>query len=96
MTFFSKLSCCIEGLHSLLMPFSWQHTYVPVLPAKMIELCEAPTPYIIGLLNDTENLKSQLDKFTEVRLPFTPLIIIISSLIKQRSLDLGFFLTLNC
>ncbi|KAK6645425.1 hypothetical protein RUM43_001702 [Polyplax serrata] len=44
-----KLSSCIEALQSTLLPFSWQHTYIPVLPVHLLEMCEAPTPYVIGL-----------------------------------------------
>uniref|UniRef100_A0A1B6EAM3 UDENN domain-containing protein n=1 Tax=Clastoptera arizonana TaxID=38151 RepID=A0A1B6EAM3_9HEMI len=46
----SRLSACIEGLQAALYPFHWQHTLVPVVPSNMIDLCHAPTPYIIGLL----------------------------------------------
>lgn len=46
---FRKLSSCIEALQSTLLPFSWQHTYIPVLPVHLLEMCEAPTPYVIGL-----------------------------------------------
>ncbi|XP_046383178.1 uncharacterized protein LOC124153845 [Ischnura elegans] len=46
----SKLSSCIEALQSVLYPFSWQHTFIPVLPAPMLDICHAPTPYIIGVL----------------------------------------------
>ncbi|XP_071441310.1 uncharacterized protein [Hetaerina americana] len=46
----SKLSSCIEALQSALYPFSWQHTFIPILPAPMLEICSAPTPYIIGVL----------------------------------------------
>uniref|UniRef100_A0A1B6L405 UDENN domain-containing protein n=1 Tax=Graphocephala atropunctata TaxID=36148 RepID=A0A1B6L405_9HEMI len=46
----SKLSSCIEGLCAALYPFHWQHTLVPIVPCTMLDLCQAPTPYVIGLL----------------------------------------------
>lgn len=46
----SKLSMCIEGLCASLYPFHWQHTLVPLVPSTMVDLCHAPTPYVIGLL----------------------------------------------
>ncbi|XP_046688220.1 DENN domain-containing protein 2B-like, partial [Homalodisca vitripennis] len=46
----SKLSSCIEGLCASLYPFHWQHTLVPIVPCTMLDLCQAPTPYVIGLL----------------------------------------------
>ncbi|XP_034235043.1 DENN domain-containing protein 2A-like [Thrips palmi] len=46
----SKLSACVDALQSILFPFVWQHTFIPVLPANMLDICQAPTPYIIGVL----------------------------------------------
>ncbi|EEB15446.1 DENN domain-containing protein 2A, putative [Pediculus humanus corporis] len=54
-----KLSTCIEALQSTLLPFCWQHTCIPVLPIHLLEICEAPTPYVIGLLK-TENVHKSL------------------------------------
>lgn len=60
----SKLSGCIEGLQAALYPFHWQHTLVPIVPSSMLDVCEAPTPYIIGLLK-------QKDVNREPSLPLT-------------------------
>ena len=57
---FSTLTTCIHSLHALLYPFVWQHTFVPVLPASMIEVVCAPTPYILGILT---SLQPQLQQF---------------------------------
>ncbi|RZF33591.1 hypothetical protein LSTR_LSTR009047 [Laodelphax striatellus] len=46
----SKLSVCIEGLQSALFPFHWQHTLVPILPSVLMDVCHAPTPYLIGII----------------------------------------------
>lgn len=48
--FCSKLSACVDALQSILFPFVWQHTFIPVLPSNMLDICQAPTPYIIGVL----------------------------------------------
>ncbi|XP_060565637.1 uncharacterized protein LOC132724716 isoform X2 [Ruditapes philippinarum] len=45
----SKLSSTIHAIVSLLYPFSWQHTFIPVLPSDMIDVVCSPTPYIIGI-----------------------------------------------
>jgi len=44
------LSLCIEAVQSMLYPFVWQHTLVPILPKAMSEIAAAPTPYIMGIL----------------------------------------------
>lgn len=44
------LTNTIQAFEKLLYPFSWPHTFVPVLPSYLIEMCEAPTPYIVGLM----------------------------------------------
>lgn len=43
-----------------MLPYS---TYIPVLPSYLIEMCEAPTPYIIGLMR---SCKSELAKYRGV------------------------------
>ena len=48
----NTLSTCIHSITSLLYPFSWQHTLVPILPQSMIDVCGSPTPYILGIVND--------------------------------------------
>ena len=45
-----QLMLVSETLTSLLLPFSWQHVYVPILPARLgLNYLDAPTPYIMGL-----------------------------------------------
>jgi len=50
---FGLLSTCVEAVQSMLYPFVWQHTLVPVLPGTMSEIASAPTPYVMGLLQST-------------------------------------------
>ena len=54
-----------ECINSLLFPFRWQHTYVPILPASLLHFLDAPVPFIMGLQpgNDDENL---FDIFSKV------------------------------
>lgn len=51
--FLRLLSTCVEAVQSMLYPFVWQHTLVPVLPGTMSEIASAPTPYVMGLLQST-------------------------------------------
>ena len=41
-----------QGLLSLMFPFSWLHTYIPVLPLNQIDYLDSPTPYVIGVLSN--------------------------------------------
>jgi hypothetical protein len=45
----AKLSSVILGLHSLISPFSWCHTLIPVLPANLWEILDTPIPILVGL-----------------------------------------------
>lgn len=56
---FNKLMVVSECITALLFPFSWQHVYVPILPASLYHFLDAPVPFIMGLhaQNDTGLLK---------------------------------------
>ena len=47
------LSLCSSAVVSLLYPFTWQHIFVPLLPAAMLEYACAPQPYILGVSPET-------------------------------------------
>lgn len=47
---------------SLIYPFSWQHTFIPLLPPNLIDIVCAPTPYIVGLLSSNAPLLNALDE----------------------------------
>ncbi|XP_054251851.1 DENN domain-containing protein 2C [Indicator indicator] len=47
----STLSKCGHAAVAMLYPFTWQHTYIPVLPASMIDIVCSPTPFLIGILS---------------------------------------------
>ncbi|XP_041654961.1 DENN domain-containing protein 2C isoform X2 [Cheilinus undulatus] len=46
----SVLSRCAHAVLALLYPFTWQHTFIPVLPASMLDISCSPTPFLIGVL----------------------------------------------
>jgi len=48
----SLLSSCCHGLISLMYPFQWQYTYIPVLPNKLIDIVCMPTPFLLGMMNN--------------------------------------------
>ncbi|CAG5115542.1 unnamed protein product, partial [Candidula unifasciata] len=45
----SRLTSCIHAAETLLYPMHWQHLYIPVLPAHLIDYISAPMPYLIGI-----------------------------------------------
>uniref|UniRef100_A0A8C4QCD3 UDENN domain-containing protein n=1 Tax=Eptatretus burgeri TaxID=7764 RepID=A0A8C4QCD3_EPTBU len=48
----STLSQCGHAAVAMLYPFSWQHTYVPVLPVSMLDIACSPTPFLLGVLSN--------------------------------------------
>ena len=43
------LTMAAETLTALLFPFSWQHVYIPILPARLLDVLQAPVPFLIGI-----------------------------------------------
>lgn len=39
----------IESLLALIYPFRWRHVYIPVLPSMLLDVAQAPMPYILGV-----------------------------------------------
>ncbi|CAF2749902.1 unnamed protein product [Rotaria sp. Silwood2] len=58
------LTRLINTFICLLYPFSWPHTYVPILPALMLDVIQAPTPYILGILRSCESYLTANDDFS--------------------------------
>ncbi|ESO93313.1 hypothetical protein LOTGIDRAFT_232739 [Lottia gigantea] len=46
---YQKLMLIAEGVGCLIFPFTWQHVYVPILPASLQHFLDAPVPFIMGL-----------------------------------------------
>ncbi len=45
---FSSLSDVGDALLSYLQPLTWEHVYIPILPARLFEFVNAPTPFLMG------------------------------------------------
>ncbi|KAK2906524.1 hypothetical protein Q8A67_005509 [Cirrhinus molitorella] len=45
----STLSQVIHAVTALLYPFVWQHTFISIVPTVLIDVCAAPTPYLLGV-----------------------------------------------
>ncbi|XP_022250655.1 DENN domain-containing protein 5A-like isoform X3 [Limulus polyphemus] len=56
---YHRLMLVAECVSILLFPFTWQHVYVPILPASLQHFLDAPVPYVMGLQHSTED-RSQL------------------------------------
>ncbi|CAF4935992.1 unnamed protein product [Pieris macdunnoughi] len=51
-TDYNKLMLVAECIVSLLLPFTWAHVYVPILPAPLYHFLDAPVPFVMGLHSD--------------------------------------------
>lgn len=45
----STLSQIIHAVAALLYPFTWQHTFISIVPKILIDVVMAPTPYLLGV-----------------------------------------------
>jgi hypothetical protein len=43
----------VEGLTALLYPLIWSHLLIPLLPAKLVDVLQAPVPFICGAHSST-------------------------------------------
>ncbi|XP_043951815.1 DENN domain-containing protein 2D-like isoform X3 [Gambusia affinis] len=43
------LSQVLHAVAALLYPFSWQHTFISIVPEILIDVVMAPTPYLLGV-----------------------------------------------
>ncbi|KAL4152267.1 hypothetical protein PRNP1_009201 [Phytophthora ramorum] len=41
-----------EALLAMLLPFSWQGAYIPVLPTSLFDVIDAPVPFLVGTHSD--------------------------------------------
>lgn len=63
---YHKLMTVAECINVLTFPFTWQHVYVPILPASLTHFLDAPVPFIMGLHHGREK-RSELTLPSEVR-----------------------------
>lgn len=68
-TDYQKLMTVAECINVLTFPFTWQHVYVPILPASLTHFLDAPVPFIMGLHHGREK-RSELTLPSEVRYQF--------------------------
>ncbi|CAB3236116.1 unnamed protein product [Arctia plantaginis] len=53
---YNKLMLVAECIVSLLLPFTWAHVYVPILPAPLYHFLDAPVPFVMGLHADSATM----------------------------------------
>jgi hypothetical protein len=56
----SLLTPVIESFFTFILPFTWRHTYIPVLSSKLTDYIAAPGTFIMGCDSSVED---QLDKY---------------------------------
>jgi hypothetical protein len=44
------LSSAVLGMQCFLLPFKWNYVQIAILPKSLIEMVEAPMPFLVGLL----------------------------------------------
>ena len=52
-----------QGLLSLIFPFTWLYTYIPILPKNLIDYLDSPIPYIIGIIVNTIDINELNEKY---------------------------------
>ena len=52
-----------QGLLSLIFPFAWLYTYIPILPKNLKEYLDSPIPYIIGIISDNIDINELNEKY---------------------------------
>uniref|UniRef100_A0A673XVX9 DENN/MADD domain containing 5B n=1 Tax=Salmo trutta TaxID=8032 RepID=A0A673XVX9_SALTR len=65
-----RLMTVAEGITTLLFPFQWQHIYLPILPAPLHHLLDAPVPFLMGIQRRDGAQRSTLDLSNEANLCF--------------------------
>lgn len=58
----STLSQVLHAVAALLYPFTWQHTFISIVPSVLIDVVMAPTPYLLGVQkNKLDDIIDQSD-----------------------------------
>lgn len=52
---YSRLSESCRAITALMYPLRYTHTYVPILPASILEILATPTPFIMGINSNMLN-----------------------------------------
>ncbi|MCJ1476631.1 hypothetical protein MMC13_005299 [Lambiella insularis] len=64
----SMLHLASKALLELLYPLTWSGVFIPVLPARLVQVIEAPCPYIVGIERRYEKVELPYDDFVLVDL----------------------------
>lgn len=64
----SMLHLASKALASLLYPLKWASIFIPVLPKRLIQVLEAPCPYIVGIERRYEGVELPEDDYVLVDL----------------------------
>ncbi|EEH33311.1 dDENN domain-containing protein [Paracoccidioides lutzii Pb01] len=64
----AMLHLASKALVDLLFPFQWTGVFIPILPARLIQVLEAPCPYIVGIERRYEKAELPSDDFVLVDL----------------------------
>lgn len=56
----------IESFFTFIEPFKWRRTYVPVLPDRLVDLIEAPGPFIMGCRSHLRSHIRQVIQMEEI------------------------------
>lgn len=54
-TSYSRLTESCRALTALMYPLRYTHTYVPILPATILEILSTPTPFIMAIHSSMQN-----------------------------------------
>lgn len=60
-TYTSMLKLASNALLALLWPLEWSGVHIPVVPTRLMEVLEAPIPYICGIVRKNDNLNLPQD-----------------------------------
>lgn len=64
----SMLHLVCAAITQLMWPLKWHGAYVPVLPARLVQMLDAPCPYIFGVERRYDNIELPSDDFVLVDL----------------------------
>lgn len=56
------LNMASESLISLMYPYTWEYTYIPVLPEQLHGYLQAPVPFIVGIHGRPEEVPEDVKK----------------------------------
>ena len=43
------ITSVVQALARITSPIPWDHTHIPILPSGLIDILDAPTPFLVGL-----------------------------------------------